>query len=147
LISGKSNFNLHEILNRKKKIIFSLSFINETTKRAGTESEQIDLNSKHLDFSTDTEILNNIFLQLGLKQVNSTGNEFLTNRIDFGEILTFNKIDYNQKDNLYSVGLKYKFRPNVYMNLLYNWWGTNFNDVNISDFKYQRLLFIFSVKL
>ena len=146
-IYGKSNFNLHEVLNLKKKLIFSLSFINETTKRAGTESEKIDLSSKHLDFSSDIEMLKNIFLQLGLKQVNSSGNEFLTDRIEYGEILTFNKLFFNQKDNLYSIGLKYKFRPKVYMNLQYNWWGTNFNDVNISDFKYQRLLFIFSVKL
>lgn len=146
-ISGKSNFNLHKVLSLKHKLIFSLSFINETTKRTGTESEKIDLNSKHLDFSSDIEIIKNIFLQLGLKQVNSLGNEFLTKRIEFGEILTFNKIDYNQKDNLYSLGLKYKFRPNVYINLQYNWWGTNFKDLNISDFKYQRLLFIFSVKL
>ena len=48
---------------------------------------------------------------------------------------------------MYIAGLKYKFRPNVYLNLQYNLWGTNFNDSNISDFKYQRLLFIFSVKL
>ena len=89
-ISGKSNFNLHEVLNLKKKLIFSLSFINETTKRAGTESEKIDLSSKHLDFSSDIEMLKNIFLQLGLKQVNSSGNEFLTERIEYGEIFTFN---------------------------------------------------------
>jgi hypothetical protein len=146
-LSGNSKLNLHEVLNTNKKLILSVSFINETTNRSGTTSEQIVLNSKHLDFSTDIEMLENVFLQLGLKKVNSVGNEFLTERIEFGEISTFNKINYNQIDNLYSLGLKYKFRPNVYMNLQYNWWGTNFNDINVSDFKYQRLLFIFSVKL
>ena len=146
-LSGNSKLNLHEVLNTNKKFILSVSFINETTNRSGTTSEQIALNSKHLNFSTDLEMLENIFLQLGLKQVNSLGNEFLTERIEFGEISTFNNINYNQIDNLYSLGLKYKFRPNVYMNLQYNWWGTNFNDINVSDFKYQRLLFIFSVKL
>jgi len=146
-LSGNSKLNLHEVLNTNKKFILSVSFINETTNRSGTTSEQIALNSKHLNFSTDLEMLENIFLQLGLKQVNSLGNEFLTERIEFGEISTFNNINVNQKDNLYSLGLKYKFRPNVYMNLQYNWWGTNFNDINVSDFKYQRLLFIFSVKL
>ena len=146
-LSGNSKLNLHEVLNTNKKLILSVSFINETTNRSGTTSEQIVLNSKHLDFSTEIEMLENVFLQLGLKKVNSVGNEFLTERIEFGEISTFNKINYNQIDNLYSLGLKYKFRPNVYMNLQYNWWGTNFNDINVSDFKYQRLLFIFSVKL
>jgi len=146
-LSGNSKLNLHEVLNTNNKFILSVSFINESTNRSGTTSEQIALNSKHLNFSTDLEILENIFLQFGLKQVNSLGNEFLTERIEFGEISTFNNININQKDNLYSLGLKYKFRPNVYMNLQYNWWGTNFNDINVSDFKYQRLLFIFSVKL
>ena len=146
-ISGNSKLNLHDLLNTNKKFILSVSYINEITNRSGTTSEQIALNTKHLDFSSDLEMLENIFLQIGLKQVNSFGNEFLTERIEFGEISTFNNININQKDNIYSLGLKYKFRPNVYMNLQYNWWGTKFNDTNVSDFKYERLLFIFSVKL
>ena len=55
--------------------------------------------------------------------------------------------DYNQKDYMYSSGLSYEFRKNVYANIQYNWWGSDFSNVNIQGFDYQRLLFIFSVKL
>ena len=107
----------------------------------------VDLNSKHFDFSSNIEIVKDMFFQIGLKQVKSLGNEFLTKRGAYGEILTFNSVNYKQTDNLYSLGINYKFSSNVYINVQYNWWETKFNELETFDFKYQRLLFIFSVKL
>ena len=147
LISANSKINLHEVFRNKKYFSFSLSLINEITSRSGTTFEQVDLNSKHLDISSNLEILENVFFQIGLKKVQSFGNEFLTKRTDFDEISTFSLVNYDQQDNFYSTGLKYQFRTNVYINIQYNWWQTKFNSLELSDFKYQRLLFIFSVKL
>ena len=147
LFSGNTKFNLHEILGLNKKLSVSVSMVDETTKRSSSNAENVNLSSSQLNFSSSIETLNDLFIQLGYKSFNSKGNEYLTTRSAYGMIQGFTPIIYNQNDDIYIVGLKYKFRPNVYLNLQYNLWGTNFNDSNISDFKYQRLLFIFSVKL
>ena len=147
LLSGNTKFNLHEIFGLNKKLSVSVSIVDETTKRSSSNSENVNLSSKQLNFSSSLETLDDLFIQLGYKSFNSLGNEYLTNRSAYGIIQGFTPINYNQNDNMYIAGLKYKFRPNVYLNLQYNLWGTNFNDSNIPDFKYQRLLFIFSVKL
>lgn len=147
ILSASTNFNLNRILNFKKHHNFSFSFINEITNRGGNSFEMVDLNSKHFDFLSNIEIVKDMFFQIGLKQVKSLGNEFLTKRVAYGEILTFNSVNYKQTDNLYSLGINYKFSSNVYINVQYNWWETKFNELETFDFKYQRLLFIFSVKL
>jgi len=147
LLSGNTKFNLHEIFGLNKKLSVSVSIVDETTKRSSSNAENVNLSSKQLNFSSSIETLDDLFIQLGFKSFNSKGNEYLTNRSAYGIIQGFTPINYNQNDNMYIAGLKYKFRPNVYLNLQYNLWGTNFNDSNIPDFKYQRLLFIFSVKL
>ena len=147
LLSGNTKFNLHEIFGLNKKLSVSVSIVDETTKRSSSNAENVNLISRQLNFSSSIETLDDLFIQLGYKSFNSEGNEYLTNRSAYGIIQGFTPINYNQNDNMYIAGLKYKFRPNVYLNLQYNLWGTNFNDSNIPDFKYQRLLFIFSVKL
>lgn len=147
LLSGNTKFNLHEIFGLNKKLSVSVSIVDETTKRSSSNAENVNLISRQLNFSSSIETLDDLFIQLGYKSFNSEGNEYLTNRSAYGNIQGFTPINYNQNDNMYIAGLKYKFRPNVYLNLQYNLWGTNFNDSNIPDFKYQRLLFIFSVKL
>ena len=147
LLSGNTKFNLHEIFGLNKKLSVSVSIVDETTKRSSSNPENVNLSSRQLNFSSSIETLDDLFIQLGYKSFNSLGNEYLTNRSAYGIIQGFTPINYNQNDNMYIAGLKYKFRPNVYLNLQYNLWGTNFNDSNIPDFKYQRLLFIFSVKL
>ena len=147
LLSGNTKFNLHEIFGLNKKLSVSVSIVDETTKRSSSNAENVNLSSKQLNLSSSVETLDDLFIQLGYKSFNSLGNEYLTNRSAYGLIQGFTPIIYNQNDNMYIAGLKYKFRPNVYLNLQYNLWGTNFNDSNIPDFKYQRLLFIFSVKL
>ncbi|MBL6871509.1 MAG: hypothetical protein ISQ95_02830 [Flavobacteriales bacterium] len=147
LLSGNTKFNLHEIFGLNKKLSVSVSIVDETTKRSSSNAENVNLISRQLNFSSSIETLDDLFIQLGYKSFNSEGNEYLTNRSAYGNIQGFTLINYNQNDNMYIAGLKYKFRPNVYLNLQYNLWGTNFNDSNIPDFKYQRLLFIFSVKL
>ena len=147
LLSGNTTFNLHEIFGLNKKLSVSVSIVDETTKRSSSNAENVNLISRQLNFSSSIETLDDLFIQLGYKSFNSSGNEYLTNKSAYGIIQGFTPINYNQNDNMYIAGLKYKFRPNVYLNLQYNLWGTNFNDSNIPDFKYQRLLFIFSVKL
>ena len=121
--------------------------MNQITSREGDSLEIVNLNSQHFNLLIEKEILNKLFLQLSLKRFESTGNEYINKRNEYGEIFTFQLLDLHRVDNLYCYGIKYKYRENVYINLQYNLWNSNFNNTNYPDLNFQRFLFIFSVKL
>ncbi|MEC8514037.1 MAG: hypothetical protein VXY69_02415, partial [Bacteroidota bacterium] len=94
----------------------------------------------------NAELVKNFFVQASYKQFNANGNEFLTQRNNYGNITYFtSEQEIDQKDHLLSAGILYKFRENVYASLNYSWWGANFSDQ--PDYKYNRLILILSVEL
>ena len=146
-LNGSLKFNVDEIIKRDKKLCLMISYRQELTKRKGDSISNVDLNSGLLNCFINAEIADKLFVQFSIKQFSTIGNEFITSRNEYGQIENYLSRDYNQKDYMYSSGISYEFRKNVYANIQYNWWGSDFSNVNIQAFDYQRLLFIFSVKL
>ena len=105
------------------------------------------MKSNQIRLSINAEFAKRFFIQANYRQFDVKGNEFLTERNNFGEITYFSLSDYNQKDNILSIGILNKIRKNIYANIQYNWWGMEFTDQPFSDYKYNRLLFILSLKL
>ena len=100
-----------------------------------------------MNVSLNAEIIKRFFIQTSYKHFSANGNEFLTQRDNYGNITYFSSTLIDQKDHMLSCGMLYKFRKNVYANINYNWWGSKFTDQQYSDYKYNRLIFILSVKL
>ena len=138
---------LNEIFNHKKEFNFSLGYLNQITNREGDSIEFINLNSNHIDFKMEKELLDKVYFNFSTKRVKALGNEYLTVRDGFDEIITFQQVDYNRIDYLHALGIKYQFKKDVYIDIQYNFWGSEFNRANFNDFDFQRLLFIFSIKL
>ena len=139
--------NLHHIFNWKKELSLSASSESEVTRRGGDAISSLDLFSHQLNISLNAELANKFFIQTSYKQFNANGNEFLTQRDNFGNITNFTLAQVNQKDHMLCLGMLYKFRENVYANLQYNWWGMTFAEQDYLDYKYNRFILIFSVEL
>ena len=142
-----TKFNLNEIFNQRKEFNFSLVYRNQITNREGDSIERINLNSTHIDFKIEKELLEKVYFNFSTKRIKAIGNEYLVSRDDFDEILTFQQVNYNRIDYLHALGIKYQFKRDVYIDVQYNLWGSEFNIANFNDFDFQRLLFIFSIKL
>ena len=138
---------LNELFNHKKEFNFSLGYLNQITNREGDSIEFINLNSNHIDFKMEKELLDKVYFNFSTKRIKALGNEYLTVRDGFDEIITFQQVDYNRIDYLHALGFKYQFKKDVYIDIQYNFWGSEFNRANFNDFDFQRLLFIFSIKL
>ena len=147
LFSGSFKINFHQLLNWNKELSLYASSKSELTKRGGKEVSSINLLSHQMNTSLNAELANKFFIQASYKQLNANGNEFLTQRDNYGNITYYTSTLIDQKDHILSFGILYKFRENVYANLNYNWWGMNFTDQYYSDYKYNRLILILSVKL
>ncbi|OUT72300.1 MAG: hypothetical protein CBB76_01750 [Crocinitomicaceae bacterium TMED16] len=147
LVKAALKVNLHRWFNWEKEMSISASSESELTSRGGDTISSINLFSHQVNTSLNIELAKKFFIQASYKQFNANGNEFLTERDNYGDITYFTSTQVNQKDHVLSVGMLYKLRENVYANLQYNWWGMTFIDQAYSDYKYNRLLFILSVAL
>ncbi|MAJ98305.1 MAG: hypothetical protein CBE48_003280 [Flavobacteriales bacterium TMED288] len=147
LIKGFFKINFHRWLNWKKELSVSTSSESEFTKRGGEAVSSLNLFSHQMNTSVNAELTKNLFIQASYKLFNANGNEFLTQRDDYGNITYFASTEIDQKDHILSLGMLYKFRKNAYASLNYNWWGTEFTDQPNLDYKYNRLILILSVEL
>ena len=150
MLAGDLKININEIFKKPKEFSLSFSYWNEFTKRDGDVFEELNLNSNHINGFINLEVSKKFHFQLGLKQINASGKEFITQRNQYGVIQNFSLVNYDQSDFIYFAGINYKIKKNIYANIQYNWWGEDLNNPNnptFNDFNYRRLLFIFSVKL
>lgn len=139
--------NLHQRLNWEKEFTLSTSSESEITIRKGDSISSLNLFSHQLNASLNAELTNKFFIQTSYKQFYANGNEFLTQRDNFGNITNFTLTQVNQKDHLVCLGMLYKFRNSVYASLNYNLWGMTFANQDNLDYKYNRLILILSVEL
>jgi hypothetical protein len=147
LLKGMFTINLHHRFNWKKEFSLSTSSESEVTSRGGDSISSLNLVSHQVNASLNVELAKKLFIQTSYKQFYANGNEFLTQRDNYGNITNFTLTQVNQKDHMLSLGLLYSFRENVYANLQYNWWGMTFSDQDYLDYKYNRLMLILSVEL
>ena len=147
MLKTAMNIKINELVKLKKEVSISLASENEFTNRKTDTLSQIRLYSHQLTIFGNLEIVDKLFLQGSFKQFYAKGNEFLTQRNNYGVINNFILMDYGFTDHLISGGILYNIKKNVYANLQYNWWGKTFNSDESSNFNYNRLLFILSVKL
>ena len=139
--------NMNEGFHWKKELSLSGSYEAEYTSRGGDTVSQVQLLGQQINIALNAEVLPKFFVQLAYKQFNADGNEFLTQRDNYGNINNFVNTHYKQKDHLLSAGLMYKLRDDVYANIQFNSWGMSFNDEPELNYNYNRLLFILSVTL
>jgi hypothetical protein len=147
LLKAMFTINLHHRFNWKKEFSLSTSSESEVTSRGGDSISSLNLVSHQVNASLNVELAKKFFIQTSYKQFYANGNEFLTQRDNYGNITNFTLTQVNQKDHMLSLGLLYSFRENVYANLQYNWWGMTFSDQDYLDYKYNRLMLILSVEL
>ena len=114
--------------------------MNQITNREGDSIERINLNSTHIDFKIQKELLDKVYFNFSTKRIKALGNEYLVSRDDFDEILTFQQgVNYNRIDYLHTIGIKYLFKKDVYLDVQYNLWGSEFNHTNFNDFDFQKV--------
>ena len=147
LLKGAVKINFHRWLSWEKELSLSSSSESELTRRGGEAVSSLHLFSHQMNASLNAELFKKFFIQASYKQLNANGNEFLTQRDNYGNITYYTSTQIDQKDHMLSFGMLYKFRESVYANLHYNWWGMKFADQPYLDYKYNRLILILSVNL
>ena len=147
LLKGSLKVNFDRLLNWNKELSFYISSNSEISAGSGRELSSLNLFSNHINVSVNAELLDKLFIQTSYNMFLANGNEFITQRDNYGNITYFTKTQIDQKEHVVSTGMMYKFRKNVYANLNYNSWGMKFFELPYEDYKYNRLVLILSVEL
>ena len=111
-LKGSFKLNFHRWLNWEKELSLSSSSESELTRRGGEAVSSLNLFSHQMNASVSAELVKKFFIQASYKKLNANGNEFLTQRDNYGDITYFTSTQIDQQDYLFSFGMLYKFRKN-----------------------------------
>ena len=131
LLKGAFKINFHKWMKWEKELSLASSSESELTRRGGEDISSVNLFSHQMNVFVNAELIKKFFIQTSYKHFSADGNEFLTQRDNYGNITYFTSTQIDQKDHMLSCGMLYKFRKNVYANINYNWWGSKFTDQHI----------------
>lgn len=118
--TGGTELKINELLKTKRALSLNLGIRNETSNR---DDDLVNFSVMALDAGVDIEILKKLFVQVGLKTITSSGNEFLGLRNEFNEITSyqaFNETEGNSdiQEQILSTGLRFNFGQ--YSTFLFN---------------------------
>jgi hypothetical protein len=117
-IKSTLNYSLSKQFKWKKTQLISVSSVYQYTKRNSPfEYEKVDLNSYQVNIGMENEFVKGLSFVGNYFMMNARGNEILPLRNEAGNVTNFNSAEYIQKQEFYSVGLKYNFSEKTHLSL------------------------------
>ncbi|MFN8439101.1 MAG: hypothetical protein U0V72_15940 [Cytophagales bacterium] len=132
-LEAGTKLGLTELLKLKKNLALTVGFASEKTERDG--AAPINFKTTSIDAGLTIETLKKLELMFGVKYVAGKGNELLANRNLYNTIQSFTDYKIDLKQNIVSVGARYKIFKDSYIGLTYN----QYNNMYALDdsFSYQ----------
>jgi hypothetical protein len=117
VFSGKGSLALGRWLNMKRTINLSSGYQFEQVQRGGTPLESVKLSNQMLDAGLEVEVLPQLDLMLGYRQVKSEGNEYLNVRNSFNIITQYQIYQMKSTEEVLGYGIRYRFSQFAYVAL------------------------------
>ncbi len=123
-LKGGIAFKLSKLLGFQKNITLSTGGRYENTKRGGTAG--VNFASTLFDAGLTVEVFNGVSLIGGVKSLNGTGNEVITNRDIFGNISGYTDYIFHVNQMITSGALRFEMFKNSFL-------STEYNRVNVTN--------------
>ena len=99
------------------------------------------------DVGASLELIPNLELLLGAKLFTANGNDYLSVRNAYGELIDLPVYLVDETHGIYAAGLRYNFREDIYLQLSGNWIQVQDRVGTLPDYQIQRFLIIFNMNL
>lgn len=142
-----TTLNLHKVLDWKRKLQLTAGLRAEQTSRDGDSLAQVSLSSLLADVGASLELIPNLELLLGAKLFTANGNDYLSVRNAYGELIDLPVYLVDETHGIYAAGLRYNFREDIYLQLSGNWIQVQDRVGTLPDYQIQRFLIIFNMNL
>ena len=148
LSSGLSiTAHIDKITGLKNKTMFEASLNTEAVNRGGSELESISFNSLLLSAGLSYELFNNFKIISGIKSFSGKGNEVGAQRDEYDQIIGYELLDYDSKEDILMLGLQYNFTKDIYFSLQTNQIDIDDRTNEISQLSLSRIYFMFNMNL
>ena len=148
LSSGLSiTAHIDKITGLKNKTMFEASLNTEAVNRGGSELESISFNSLLLSAGLSYELFNNFKIISGIKSFSGKGNEVGAQRDEYDQIVGYELLDFDSKEDILMLGLQYNFTKDIYFSLQTNQIDIDDRTNEISQLSLSRIYFMFNMNL
>jgi hypothetical protein len=141
------NVNLHKMLDWKRKLKLTAGILAEQTSRGGDSLAQVSLSSLLADIGGSLEVMQNLDLMMGVKLFQANGNDYLSRRNEYGELVDLPVYLVDETHGIYAAGVRYNFREDIYLQLNGNWISVQDRVGTLPKYQIQRFLIVFNMNL
>ena len=139
--------HLDKLSPLKNKTVFEASFSNENVERGGSDLEAISFNSMLLSAGLSYELFRNLKIIGGIKSFTGKGNEVESQRDEYDQVVGYELLDFDSKEDILMLGLQYNFTNDVYFSLQTNKIDIDDKTSEISQLSLSRIYFMFNMNL
>ncbi len=145
-VKAYAGLPLHQWLSFKRRLLIQLAAQIQTTKRNSDAAvENVDLSSNRISAGIRWEFSPNFELMGGFISQNTQGIDFMPDRNTFTEVVYFNQGNYNVKQQVSAIGIRYNFSSRTYISAL--WQSSQLKDAsaNVADYTMNQAGIIYSI--
>lgn len=137
---------LHKYLNIKNKLELQVGAMLQNTNRTSDASiENVSFKNTQAVVGLRYELWKDVDLLAGYILQNSKGNDFIADRNDYTEVTYFNQKQYDLKQQMKAVGLRYNFTSKIYMSAIYQQGNYTDSLKQQADFKINQFGIIYNM--
>lgn len=140
-IQGGLVFNINKLFDLEKAIVLTSGLRLETSTR-GTST----LSGSLIDLGLDVEVFKKFHLLTGAKMFAVEGTEIQTGRDELNQIVSYSPVSFDEKQNVYAVGISYIFDKKAYFSLQSNWVGYKDATIETTQFDFKQLFMVYGLK-
>ena len=131
----------------KNKTVFEASIGSEGVNRGGGELASISFNSLLLSAGLSYELFKNLKLIGGIKSFSGKGNEVGAQRDEYDQVVGYELLDFDSKEDIVMLGLQYNFTNDIYFSLQTNQIEIDDKTSDIAQLSLSRIYFMFNMNL
>ena len=131
----------------KNKTVLEASVSSEGVNRGGSELESISFNSLLFSAGLSYELFKNLKLIGGIKSFSGRGNEVGAQRDEYDQIVVYELLYFDSKEDIMLLGLQYNFTNDIYFSLQTNQIEIDDKTSDISQLSLSRIYFMFNMNL
>ena len=131
----------------KNKTVFEASIGSEGVSRGGSELESISFNSLLFSAGLSYELFKNLKLIWGVKSFSGKGNEVGAQRDEYDQVVGYELLDFDSKEDIVMLGLQYNFTNDIYFSLQTNQIEIDDKTSDIAQLSLSRIYFMFNMNL
>jgi hypothetical protein len=146
LVRTSADIHVHELIGYKNNLTVTLGHQFENTSRDGLEVEQIDLQSNLIEAGLEAELFKRFDLLLGIRMLNSEGNEFVPRIGQFNTVEDFPEVFIaDDQETLLGAGFRYRFKEGIYITAQYQQFDLTRADDPKNDYSFNQFFVLYNM--